>query len=477
VTTRPGSFGAPRGLAPLLPVLFAAAIALVLVGAFVVLDYRMQQDPHRLVKILIAVSAMGAIVIWPRVGLLVLPVVTPFLAWLPRIPVPGVNILNILVFSVFFFWALRRVLARQPLFRKNRLGIVFGLILAVAALSIVRGAAFPTGFTYDAHDAGIELFRAAMTFALYFVSLSMARGRRDRVLVATAVVLGLFVEAAWTIRLGRNGHGARAIGSFGQSNELGAFLAMYTCFAAALMLGTRNLLARLFLLTTVLAGGYAIVLTLSRGAFLAVLAGLAFVGLRSSRWLLAAFVLVLATSPLWAPDYLKQRVLNSEVEVQGSDQATIDMASQIRVDTWRAILQIVSEHPLEGVGFNGLGEVLPGAGLALGVEVVETAHNTYLRFLGEMGVFGLALFVFLLWRCLKLSFDAARVAPSRFDRQFAVGLAAATVAMAVSCIFGDRFFSVLITGNFWLAMALADDIVLESKPVPKPEPRLERKAA
>lgn len=477
MTTRPGPIGATRGLGPLLPVLFAAAIALVLVAVLVVLDYRMQQDPHRLVKILIGVSAMGAIVIWPRVGLLVLPIVTPFLAWLPRIPVPGVNILNILVFSVFFFWALRRVLARQPLFRKNRLGIVFGLILAVAALSIVRGAAFPTGFSYNAHDAGIELFRAAMTFALYFVSLSMSRGPRDRKRVATAVVLGLFVEAVWTIKLGRNGHGARAIGSFGQSNELGAFLAMYTCFAAALMLGVRNLLARLFLLGTVLAGGYGIVLTLSRGAFLAVLAGLAFVGVRSSRWLLAAFLVVLATSPLWAPDYLKQRIMNSEVEVEGSDQATIDMAAQMRVDTWRAILKIVSEHPLEGVGFNGLGAVLPGAGQALGVEVVETAHNTYLRFLGEMGIFGLVLFVLLLWRCLTLSFAAARAAPSRFDRQFAVGLAAATVAMAVSCIFGDRFFSVLITGNFWLAMALADDIVLESRPVPKPESTLERKAA
>jgi hypothetical protein len=36
-----------------------AAFALVMVGAFTLLDYRFQQDEHRLVKILIGVAGLG----------------------------------------------------------------------------------------------------------------------------------------------------------------------------------------------------------------------------------------------------------------------------------------------------------------------------------------------------------------------------------------------------------------------------------
>jgi O-antigen ligase len=133
------------------------------------------------------------------------------------------------------------------------------------------------------------------------------------------------------------------------------------------------------------------------------------------------------------------------------------------VDTWRAIIRVVSEHPLDGVGFSGLGYVLPAAGEALGVEVKDTAHNTYLRFLGEMGVLGLLLFLALLWSCWTLARDGMRLARDRADRQLALGFAAATIALAISCAFGDRFFSTLISGNFWLAGALVNDLVSERR--------------
>ena len=56
---------------------------------------------------------------------------------------------------------------------------------------------------------------------------------------------------------------------------------------------------------------------------------------------------------------------------------------------------------------------------------------------------------------------------ARFDRQLAVGLGAATLALAVSCAFGDRFFNVLVTGNFLVLCALVADLVLESRAGPE----------
>jgi O-antigen ligase len=438
-------------------------LALVLVVGIVALDYHFGQEPHRLVKILLGGGLGVLIMLIPRFGLFLLPVVTPFFSWMPRIPVPGVNILNLLLFMVFTSWALGRMFAREPLMRRARLERPLAAIVILAALSIVRGAAFPTGYRYDGLLAAWELLRSVMTFAFYFLAFWMVRGARDRRRMSWAIVIGLLLEAAVTIALGRSGRGGRAVGSFGQSNELGAFLAMFTAFTAAQLPAARHWAARLVLGGAVVAGVFAVVLTVSRGAVAAVAVALLFVALRSSRALTVVLLVVGVSSPLWAPDYLKERMMGTQVESETSDAVSLEGSAQLRVDTWRAILNVVSEHPLDGVGFSGLGYVLPHIGEELGVEVKDSAHNTYLRFLGEMGVLGLLLFLTLLWGCWALARDGVRLARDRADRQLALGFAAATIALAISCAFGDRFFSPLIAGNFWLACALVDDLVSERR--------------
>ena len=81
----------------------------------------------------------------------------------------------------------------------------------------------------------------------------------------------------------------------------------------------------------------------------------------------------------------------------------------------------------------------------------------------SLGLLTVVVFLVLLWRCLQMANEGVRHARTRFDRQIAVGFGAATIAMAVSCMFGDRFFSILITGNFWMLAALVNDALLETR--------------
>lgn len=452
-----------RTLSTGLVAVVAMTLGVLVVGLFVLLDYRFAQDPHRLIKILLGFTFIATVFVRPRIGLFFLPVLMPFLAWLPRIPVPGVNTLNILLFSVFFAWALTRVFHREAVFRPSRLGAVLLAIAALAALSIVRGSAFPTGYEFSAYESGLDLFRSVTAFAVYFIALSMARGERDRRTLVFTIVFALLAESIVTIVLGRSGRGARALGSIGQSNDLGAYLAMFTAFAAALIGGVRSPWAKIMLGMTVAAGTFATVLSVSRGALLALAVALAFVALRTSRYMALLLVAAVVAAPLWAPDYLKARMMGTQVEVEGADMVELENGARLRVDTWRAVGKVVSEHPLEGVGFAGLRWVLPQTGEALGVEVKDSAHNTYLRMLAEMGVLGLVLFIVVLWKCWRLAIDTMRAARTRFDRQLGLGLAAMTLALAISCAFGDRFFNILIMGNFWFACALVNDLLLEQR--------------
>jgi len=145
------------------------------------------------------------------------------------------------------------------------------------------------------------------------------------------------------------------------------------------------------------------------------------------------------------------------VSDEASDEVELEGSSADRVETWRTIVTLVANHPIEGVGFGGLGYVLSSLGSTLSTDIKDSAHNTYLRFLGEMGLVGLGLFLWLLWSCWKLAATVGRTATNPFDRQLALGFAAATMAMAVSCMFGDRFAQVTIGGNFWVLAAIVTD--------------------
>jgi O-antigen ligase len=451
-----------------LPAIAGIAVAVLLVAAVIVLDYTFDQDPHRILKVGMGLGALGFIALNPRIGLLVLPVVTPFLPWMPPTPVPGLNPLNILLFSIFWTYAVGRVLRRQPLVPENHLGRLLGVLLLVCAVSVVRGAAFPTGYGFDTGLAATTVFRSATTFATYFVVMAMATGPSDRKRVWWAVMVALLAESAVTILYGRNGRGMRAIGSIGQSNDLGAFLALFAVPALAGVFGVKNWFGRALLLGIFVAGCIGVMLSLSRGSMVALLVGVALVAWMSSRVAFVLLVLGMLLSPLWAPDYVKDRVTASSHQVEGSDEVTIDRAADARLQTWRSIWEVVRAHPLEGVGFTGLAYVLPEIGEDLGLEdVKDSAHNTWLRMLAETGILGMALFAWLLWKCWSLGYEAYRRARRAFDRSLGIGLCGATVALAINCAFGDRFFNVVVASSFWILCALAEDSIRESL-VPDP---------
>lgn len=450
-------------LAGALPVLWGMGLVALLVGAIVMLDYTFDQDPHRILKVAAGVAALGFVMLNPKFGLLLLPVVTPFLPWMPPTPVPGLNPLNVLLFSIFGTYAAARVIRREPLFPENHLGRLLGILVLVIAVSVVRGAAFPTGYGFDTPLAATTTFRAATTFATYFIVMAMAKGPEDRRRVWWAVAVGLAVEAAVTIAYGRNGRGMRAIGSIGQSNDLGAFLALFAVPVFAGLFGVRNWLGRALLAGTFVAACIGVMLSLSRGSMLALVAGVFVVAWMASRWAFGLLVVALLLSPLWAPDYVKDRVAASSREIEGSDEVAVDMAAEARLQTWQSILQVVQAHPIEGVGFTGLGYVLPDIGEGLGLEdVKDSAHNTWLRMLAETGLIGLGLFAWLMWKVWALGLKAARRARDAFDRALGIGLCGAVVTMAVNCAFGDRFFNVVVASSFWILCALAERAISES---------------
>lgn len=118
---------------------------------------------------------------------------------------------------------------------------------------------------------------------------------------------------------------------------------------------------------------YALLLTKSRGGFLALLAALGALFQARYGWK-KSLVLLAGTLPL-----ILLLVTGRQADIGG---AMSEGTGQSRVQLWSAGLGMLRTYPLFGVGFNHYAE-----------EAGQVAHNSYIHAFGELGLFGGTIFL------------------------------------------------------------------------------------
>ncbi len=163
----------------------------------------------------------------------------------------------------------------------------------------------------------------------------------------------------------------------------------------------------------------AVLLTRSRGGLvgLCIVMGLLLVR-ASSRQRLSAAVVVLAcvlilgafgSSGYW--DRMATIWGGGDRPTTASDGYDASGVWGARWPVWQAALQLILEHPIIGVG-PGVFEVAEGLSHG-GAGKWSTAQNAFLQIGAELGIPGLALFVFLLYRAVKNCRRVTRLARQR----------------------------------------------------------------
>jgi O-antigen ligase len=194
----------------------------------------------------------------------------------------------------------------------------------------------------------------------------------------------------------------RAVWSYVYSNpnDLAGMCLLFVALSAGALVAERTRWIRLCALAGVVVLPLLIILTQSRGAFVALLAFAAITlkgQWRRGRTLLlagAALVMVVVT----APDSVWRR-LGTLTEVANEDTRSAvadDGSAEQRLEIWKVARAIIADHPGMGVGLGAYPEA--HYLYALRPEFNPTArgkrdtHSTYLNILAELGVPGLALF-------------------------------------------------------------------------------------
>lgn len=230
----------------------------------------------------------------------------------------------------------------------------------------------------------------AQLLLLSAVLWQLAWTERRQLLLLQAYVLGAYVSVVDTVLSYLRGDGAAALryaaGDF-NVNDLGFTLVLALPMAWYLSLVQKNEATRWLNRLYLPLGMGAVLLTASRGAFLAAVASLLFVpwSLTRLRWRTRALVVALLAGSAaflvtFVPVSSWQRIGQTESEIT---EGTLTHRRQI----WQAGFLVVAEHPFVGTGAGTFSEAA-----APYLDRPRASHNTFLSVLVEQGAVGMAIF-------------------------------------------------------------------------------------
>ncbi len=354
-------------------------------------------------------------------------------------------VLYIIALGMFFRMALAG--SAQPRARLPLLQMAFGVWVAYATLSFVTCCLIVHYTSYNIKESGILLKTQLYDAALFCFTVFYAiEGEADfntliKVLMAAIGVSSIFTLTDVVgvthlgVRVGQEGAEAdRVFGMFGHANETGALLVCLLPAMVAVAAGGRGPM-RLWWYACVLSTLAVLVLTVSRGSYVAVVFGYGAAAFMCRRFLplsrvvswvlsgLTAAVVVSVLVTLIVPnvgDVVMSRLLGQSSAFDMSE------VSSGRTNIWANTIDHMIDAPvtfLTGFGWN-----------VYDTRFVYATHNYYLDLWFNLGIVGVVAFVVILYQTVKTASAAADAAPAHL-RPYMVALVFGTLGLAVNIMF------------------------------------------
>jgi O-antigen ligase len=430
-----------RRLEPVVPVVAAALLGL----AVVQIAYR----TNPIVPLALAAGAALLVlsVTRPMITLYVAVALAPLELLSFQLGGAGVSPAEAVLTASGSGWAASRLTRGEAPFAPSPLGwplglmvlaLVPGIVVVTEPFTVIKVIVLWTAFFFVYQMIVVEGTRETVQRLLFVLAVSAA-------VVGAIAVISSAGAAPELLGVGEEATG-RARGSFGHPNTLATFEAL--ALPAALALGLSGAaLIRPFALASfgmIFAG---LALSLSRGGLLAVggalLMMLAWAPFRRTVLVAGAVVTFLAfagANPLGETQQaqvLSQRLGSVTYSAGGVDP---------RFRVWEVTPQMIADHPVIGVGANAFPDAATRYGLLLGnsASTYEHAHNIPLTIAAELGLVGLAVFLWLVAALVRVLIRAYRVSPG--DRGLVLAVAAAFFALALQGLVDYTLRSAIIVG-------------------------------
>jgi putative inorganic carbon (HCO3(-)) transporter len=256
---------------------------------------------------------------------------------------------------------------------------------------------------------------------------------------------------------------AGAMGYAG-ANGLAAFEAQIAVALMALAAFEKKLSYKLGYIGLAVFSAICLLYSLSRGAYIALLAGWVFLGLAKYRILLVALVVFGLTWTAVVPNAVVERVFMTEDSNGG-----LDHSSETRMTLWEDAIQVFSYNPMTGTGFNTYAYTQHEGNY-------KDTHNIYVKVLVETGIIGMLLFLWLIFKTFGVGFKLFLRGEVPFHRGLGLALACWVICSAAANFFGDRWSYLQVNGYMWILGGLVARawILEQERQTQLPETELEQ---
>lgn len=378
----------------------------------------------------------------------------------------ALNLTNLLLVVILITWFVNTAGARQSFFEPHFVHLPVTLMMLWGIFSFFY-AGSRMGNEYVAAYFS-ELKRWLDPIVMYFLFFHLVKTRQRWKTVVVIIMAAVTMAAVMAIYdylnvgAGSSLDNSRIGGIAGQPNILGAFFVYYMFLFAAFWLQRIRRPVSWWLLVPFGLCFRAIMVTFSRGAYLAFAQGVLGITFFKNKFLFALAVGALAFSVLnpWIlPEGIQYRLSTTfKQNTQLTDtygikelESGLDQSSAVRIFIWQGAVKMIQEHPVAGVG---LGLFHQYIGLYQPMVAGYDAHNAYLITAAEFGLPGLALLLLVILALFFVSSVVYRRHTDPFIRATALGFLGGLSGLLMANMFGSRLNTTEVSGYFWVLAAL-----------------------
>ena len=390
-----------------------------------------------------ALLVVPLIFIWPVLGLLILVI---SIAFIPTMAAAGLILLTWI--AVIVNCALGRMTLSGVL-KKGRPVLLFIFITLIGGIiSFAVADSIRIALIYTVFISSVYLFLSMIKDKVMFKTALILSGAA----AFLTAVYGMYqyltgnIQAGWIDSEMFAGI-VRIYSTFENPNVYGEYLLFMIPIALVFFFSSRRFIYKLFWFGAGLAMVAAMLLTMSRGCWIGLAAGVFIYFLIADRrylWLFFAAVVVL---PFVLPESIMFRLLSiGNLE---------DSSSLYRLFIWLGTFRMLGDYWLTGIGlgtkaFSGIYSAYAYNGI-----LAPHPHNLYLNIMSESGITGLICLGLITIKSLKYSISNAISAKGRELKHAGAAIAAAFTGILIQGVFDNVFYNYRIVLIFWIFTALA----------------------
>jgi O-antigen ligase len=290
---------------------------------------------------------------------------------------------------------------------------------------------------------------------LFIVTFKIIYNKRQMINLISVIIISMFLVSFHFYRnFGHTGGHFReerrwsGVFTYLGPNEIGAFWAEYSFIILGLLLISKVGPWKWPLIGVLGLNIYCMVYSFSRGAYLAF--GIAFLFISVATRNIKAIVFVSLMAIILT--YLIPQSAIERVNMTQDEEVGLESSAAGRLGRWKHGVDLFIKNPL-GYGYETVA-VLGFRGNRGYLSSKGDPHNRYVEFLVEMGIIGIALFLYLFYLAFKGGWKLYLMAEDNFLKGLGLGFSATVVACFIVNIFGDRWTYAMLGAFYWVVWAL-----------------------